>query len=121
MKKQILIIEDESLVAMDLQMSILSWGYECPFIAYNGRESYLWIRKNSTDLIIADLFQNNGKNNIPYLKKIRKHSQAPMIIFSSVMDEKILEKALKLMPRCFLFKPWHNHELKINVDLVLKI
>lgn len=119
-KPKILIIEDESLVAMELQCSIISWGYECPFIAVKGEEAVEWALQNSPDIILAEVFQKNGRDNISSLGKIKNVLDVPVIFFSAYIDEKLVERTLETRPHCFLLKPLDNQELRINVDLALK-
>ncbi len=119
-KPKILIIEDESLVALELQCSIISWGYECPFIAVKGEEAVKWAIQNSPDIILAEIFQKNGQDNISSIAQIKNVRDVPVIFFSAYIDEELMEKALDARPHCFLLKPLDNQELRINVDLALK-
>ncbi len=119
-KPKILIIEDESLVAMELQCSVISWGYECPFIAVKGEEAVEWALQNSPDMILAEVFQKNGRDNISSLAEIKNVLDVPVIYFSAYIDEKLVERTLETRPHCFLLKPLDNQELRINVDLALK-
>ena len=119
-KPKILIIEDESLVAMELQCSVISWGYECPFIAVKGEEAVEWALQNSPDMILAEVFQKNGRDNISSLAEIKNVLDVPVIFFSAYIDEKLVERTLETRPHCFLLKPLDNQELRINVDLALK-
>ncbi|HSO26414.1 MAG TPA: response regulator [Methanobacteriaceae archaeon] len=119
-KPKILIIEDESLVAMELQCSVISWGYECPFIAVKGEEAVEWALQNSPDMILAEVFQKNGRDNISSLAEIKNVLDVPVIFFSAYIDEKLVERTLETRPHCFLLKPFDNQELRINVDLALK-
>jgi DNA-binding NarL/FixJ family response regulator len=119
-KPKILIIEDESLVAMELQCSVISWGYECPFIAFKGKEAVEWALQNSPDMILAEVFQKNGRDNISSLAEIKNVLDVPVIFFSAYIDEKLVERTLETRPHCFLLKPLDNQELRINVDLALK-
>ena len=119
-KPKILIIEDESLVALELQCNVISWGYECPFIAVKGEEAVEWAIQNSPDIILAEIFQKNGQDNISSIAKIKNVRDVPVIFFSAYIDEKLMEKALDARPNCFLLKPLDNQELQINVDLALK-
>lgn len=119
-KPKILIIEDESLVAMELQCNVISWGYECPFIAVKGEEAVEWALQNSPDLILAEVFQKNGQDNISSLAKIKNILDVPVIFFSAYIDDKLVERALESRPHCFLLKPLDNQELRINVELALK-
>lgn len=119
-KPKILIIEDESLVAMELQWSVISWGYECPFIAITGDEAAEWAINNPPDLILAEVFQKDGRDNITSIKLIKEIIDIPVIFFSAYLDDEIINKTLKTDPHCFLLKPLDNRELKINVELALK-
>jgi DNA-binding NarL/FixJ family response regulator len=119
-KPKILIIEDESLVALELQCSVISWGYECPFIAVKGEEAVEWALNNSPDLILAEIFQKDGQDNISSIAQIKNVRDVPVILFSAYIDENLIERTLETRPHCFLLKPLDNQELRINVDLALK-
>ena len=120
MKKNILIVEDESLVAMEIEHYLSSLNYNIVAIALTEEIAVQKALYYDIDLILMDISLQEG-NGIDATMLIRQHKPNIAIIFlSSYMDEETISRALILNPKAYLLKPFKRQELEIAIKIALK-
>ena len=67
---KILIVEDETIVALDTQSTLIKLGYEVTDIVTSYEEALLSFSKNKPDIILMDIFLKNSLSGIDIAKKI---------------------------------------------------
>ena len=120
MEKNILIMEDEGLIALELKTKLKSWGYDNVFISSTGSEALEIAKKHPPHLVVAYIHLKGKINGIETIKKLKSWSKFPIIIISAYMDPKVVDSALEINPNCYLLKPLNNEELRINIQLALR-
>ncbi len=117
---KILIVEDESLVVMDLTVSLRKIGYEVIGSASNYQDTFLSIKEKKPDLILMDICLNGEKDGIETAKQINQYHNIPIIYLTALDDTEVLEKALKTNPHAYLTKPFSLQSLKAAIEIALK-
>ena len=117
---KILIVEDESLVVMDLTVSLRKIGYEVTGSASNYQDTLLSIKEKKPDLILMDICLNGEKDGIETVKQINQYHNIPIIYLTALDDTEVLEKALKTNPYAYLTKPFSLQSLKAAIEIALK-
>lgn len=115
--KQILVVEDEVITAMDIQRRLIKFGYSVPELAYTGEEAINITRKNNPDLILMDINLNGTIDGIEAASKIHSFSDIPIIYLTAFTDEKILERLKITEPYAYLVKPFKERELLVNIEI----
>jgi DNA-binding response OmpR family regulator len=118
--KNILIVEDESIVAMELSSYLETLGLNVVFIAYSGYEALEAIEKFDIDLILMDIHLKGDIDGIECAKKIKKIKDIPLIYLTAYCDDETLERAILTKPSSYLIKPINRNELKVAVKIALK-
>ena len=67
---KILIVEDETIVALDTQSTLIKLGYEVTDIVTTYEEALLSFSKNKPDIILMDIFLKNSLSGIDIAKKV---------------------------------------------------
>ena len=67
---KILIVEDETIVALDTKSTLIKLGYEVTDIVTTYEEALLSFSKNKPDIILMDIFLKNSLSGIDIAKKI---------------------------------------------------
>ncbi len=117
---KILIVEDESLVVMDLTVSLRKIGYEVTGSASNYQDTLFSIKEKKPDLILMDICLNGEKDGIETAKQINQYHNIPIIYLTALDDTEVLEKALKTNPHAYLTKPFSLQSLKAAIEIALK-
>lgn len=117
MKKRILIIEDEPLIALDLQQLLEQEGYEV-FTDYQTVENVLYLLDSwSPDIVLLDIELNEKKTGIDVASFIHQNTSIPFCFISSYADPNTLEKVKHTHPKGFIVKPFKTQDVISTVYL----
>lgn len=115
----ILIVEDEIIVALDIQSAIESMGHKSLGIATNYNEVLEIIDKNTPDIILMDINLQNSISGIEIVEKLNETRKIPVIYLTAYTDENSINKAIKTNPVGYIVKPFNIPELKATILLGL--
>lgn len=115
---RILIVEDESIVARDIQSMLFRLGYGLSPIASRGQEAIEKALERQPDIILMDIRLKENMDGIETAKKIREHFSIPIIYMSALSDKESLKRARKADPFFFISKPIEEDELQTVIDKV---
>ena len=118
-KTKILIVEDESIVALDMKRALESFDYEVTQTAANYHSAINSVLSNRPDLILMDVDLGTGKDGIETAQKIKTFENIPIIFVTAFSDEETINRAIQLDPVSYLIKPFKREELKSNIMLGL--
>lgn len=116
---QILIVEDESIVAEDIRRTLQSLGYNVPYVVSSGEEAIKKVKENSPDLVLMDIMLKGEMDGIEAAGQIRSHFNIPVVYLTAYSDDKILERAKITEPFGYIIKPFKERELQINIEIAL--
>jgi CheY-like chemotaxis protein len=115
---RILIVEDESIVAKDIQGMLFRLGYGLSPIASRGQEAIEKALEHQPDIILMDIMLKDNMDGIETAKKIREHFSIPIIYMSASSDGESLKQVRKAEPFFFISKPIEEDELQTIIDKV---
>lgn len=118
-KTLILVVEDEAIIAKDLQWRLEAMGYEVPYVAATGEEAIESARKNHPDLVLMDIMLLGPVDGIEAADNIRSLDDIPVIYLTAYADEEILERAKITDPFGYLIKPVGDKELHSSIEMTL--
>ena len=105
-KLRIFIVEDESIVAKDIQNSLVKLGYEVIGIANNGKEAIEKIIETAPDLILMDIMIKGDLTGIDVSDRIKEQVSITVIFLTAYADEGTLSKAKITEPYGYILKPF---------------
>lgn len=115
-KFKILVVEDEGIVARDIECMLERLGYRVSGVASRGREAIEKVLETHPDLILMDIKLKEDMDGIETAKKIRELLDIPVIFMSASSDETSLKRARKRKPFCFVPKPIEISKLQVNIE-----
>ncbi|MGV0106016.1 histidine kinase [Nostoc sp. DSM 114160] len=118
-KAKILVVEDEAIVAKDLQYRLKKFGYTVPAIASSGEEAINIAIEISPDLVLMDIKLKGSIDGIEAAEEIYKRLDIPVIYLTAYADENTLERAKITEPFAYLLKPFKERELQTNIEITL--
>ncbi|OYE06209.1 hybrid sensor histidine kinase/response regulator [Nostoc sp. 'Peltigera membranacea cyanobiont' 232] len=116
---KILVVEDEAIVAKDLQYRLIKFGYTVPVIASSGEEAINKAVEISPDLVLMDIKLKGSMDGIEAAQEIYKYLDIPVIYLTAYADDKTLERAKITEPFGYLLKPFKEKELRTNIEITL--
>ncbi|MCL4294916.1 MAG: PAS domain S-box protein [Anaerolineae bacterium] len=118
-KAQILVVEDESVVALDLKKKLTRLGYGVPALAASGVEAIVQSARLRPDLVLMDIRLQSAMDGIEAAEYIRTHLHLPVIYLTAYADETTLQRAKISEPYGYLLKPLAERELQISIEVAL--
>jgi DNA-binding LytR/AlgR family response regulator len=116
---QILVIEDEAVLAMYVSDLLEMQGYEVVGVADNGREALTIYQQNRVDLILCDINLKGDWDGIETIRRILTFKPVPVIYLTAQVDKETVDRAKETFPAAYLTKPIRPDNLQIAVDLAI--
>lgn len=116
-KLNILIVEDEPLIADHIEQYVLDSGFKSAGIADNFNDTKELLQKESPDLILLDINLGDGPDGIDIAHYINQHHKKPFIFISSNTDSKTLERVKLTNPFGFIVKPFKAGDIQTQINL----
>ncbi|WP_281951268.1 response regulator [Nitrosophilus kaiyonis] len=120
MDGKILIVEDESLVAMEIESALKKSNFDTCAVVDSGEEALDIVSKCQPDLILMDIYLDGQINGIEACKKIKDKHNIPVIFLTAYSDKKTMKEALDCMPDGYLIKPFRRAELYASIQMILQ-
>ncbi|MEI7811820.1 MAG: ATP-binding protein [Ignavibacteria bacterium] len=118
--KNILIVEDETVLAFILPKILRDYNYSVSIVSSVKDNVIESITGLHPDLILMDINLNGDYDGIEVAGEIRKISDIPIIYVSSQSDEDTLRRAKLTNPSGFFSKPIAGMEISFNISLALQ-
>ena len=112
---KILIVEDESIVALDLFYRLESKGFVVTGIASSGDEAVRLCRCECPDLVIMDIKLKGNMNGIEAAERIHSFKPVPILYLTAYSDQATLSKARRLPNTGLLTKPFEFEDLHAEI------
>jgi len=116
-KLTILVVEDEFLVAADIEESLLSLGYNVQNTIATGKDAIAEVEKKLPDLILMDIALKGDMTGIEAANIIRQKHDVPVIFLTANADVATIEKAKISLPYGYIIKPFSEKELQTNIEI----
>lgn len=121
MKKiKILVVEDESIVALDINRALKLFGFDIIVNAKNFQEALDYVINRPIDIILLDIHLKNSQDGIEVAKEIKKLRDIPIIFLTAFSDDETIDRALEFDPVGFLVKPFKSEELNSTIKIAIK-
>jgi putative two-component system response regulator len=119
MKKKIMVVEDERIVARDIARQLTDLGYDVVATAYSGEEAVEKIGEVHPDLVLMDIVLTGEMDGIKAAERITKISGTPVIYLTSYADDKTFGQAKLTGPSGYILKPVEKKQLHVSIELAL--
>jgi two-component system, cell cycle sensor histidine kinase and response regulator CckA len=118
-KIQVLIVEDEPIIAADLSDQLHRLGYEVPAIAAHAEEAFLATSAARPDLVLMDINLPGDCDGIEAATRLRSDYDLPVIFLTAHEDIETLQRAQKAEPFGYLTKPARSADLSASIEIAL--
>lgn len=118
-KTNILIVEDESIIAKDIQNSLKKLGYTIAGICSSGEDAVKTAEEKKPDIVLMDIMLKGGISGIEAAEQIRKNFNIPIIYLTAYADENTLSKAKITEPYGYIIKPFKEIDIYTSIEMAL--
>lgn len=116
---RVLIVEDETIVALDLRERLRGLGYEPCGIADSPDKAFALAAETRPQLVLMDIMLKGDGDGVSAAARIRAAMDVPIIFVTAFSDEETLERVKATSPYGYIVKPYHERELRIAIELAV--
>lgn len=117
--ERILIVEDEAIVAKDVEQSLIKLGYQVTGIARYGTEAVGLVAKSQPDLVLMDISLEGDKDGVKTAEVIGSRFGTPVVYVTAHTDQATVARARHTKPVGYLVKPLNYERLRATVEKAL--
>ncbi|MGD8539091.1 MAG: HD domain-containing protein [Candidatus Aminicenantes bacterium] len=118
-KTNILVVEDESIVARDIRNMLLGLGYDVTAVISDAKEAVKSAKKEKPHLVLMDIMLKGDISGVEAADQIYSGLNIPVVYLTAYADETTLQRAKKTEPFGYLLKPFEERELKSTIEIAL--
>ncbi|MCO4805482.1 MAG: response regulator [Flavobacteriales bacterium] len=115
----ILVVEDESIVAKDIQVCLRKLGYEVIGICSSGEDAIEKALEMKPDLIMMDIMLKGELSGIQAAAIIRETHDIPVIFLTAYTDRDTVDKAKETEPYGYIIKPFKEIDIQTAIEIAL--
>lgn len=116
----ILIVEDESLVALEISRFVKDLGYDVSKIVASSKKALEVMKEQPIDAVLMDVNIKGDEDGITCAAKIKALKNIPIIYISAFSDDETLDRAIETNPTSYLVKPFNRKELQVALKIATK-
>jgi two-component system, LytTR family, response regulator LytT len=118
-KLKILVVEDESIVAKDIQNGLLKLGYLVPAVVATAEKALEEIDQSRPDLVLMDIMLKGDMTGIEAANIINQRYEIPVVFLSAYADDNTLASAKVAEPYGYIIKPFKEKELQTTIEMAI--
>lgn len=116
---KILIVEDESIVGLDIQKRLKRMGYEALEVLSTGQKAIEYVQRELPDLILMDIQIQGNIDGVETANQIRKRFDVPIVYLTAFSDETTMQRAKATEAFAYVLKPFKDRELYSSIEFAL--
>ena len=118
-KERILIVEDEGIVAADLEGRLNHLGYTVAGRAASGEQALQLAASTKPDLVLMDIILQGDMDGVEAGNQIVQQQSLPVVYLTAHADELTVRRAQDTGPFGYVLKPFDERELGIAIEIAL--
>lgn len=118
-KMRVLLVEDEAILAMNLEQMLREMGYAVLPLVASGEDAIDLAKRHQPDVVIMDIHLAGKMNGFTAATQIQSFLDAPIVYLTGHSDDATLNEATLTGPYAFLVKPVSRNELTACLEVVL--
>jgi PAS domain S-box-containing protein len=115
----VLIVEDEGIVARNIQQTLTAFGYKPLNIASSADEAIVQASEVCPDVVLMDIRIKGSLDGLATAKLLQQRFDVPIVYMTAHADVATIERAYKTQPQTYVLKPIKAAELKAAIELAL--
>jgi DNA-binding LytR/AlgR family response regulator len=118
-KVSILIVEDESLIALDLSAGLQRDGYHIAGIADHEAGALAIFQQEEVDLVLMDIHLHGEADGVDTARELLSIRPVPIVYLTALTDDRTIDRVKATHPAAFLTKPYNMAGVRIAIELAL--
>ncbi len=117
--KRIMIVEDEGIVALDIQSKLEAKGYVVPAVLATGEDAIERAGELLPDLVLMDIQLAGELDGTQAAEQIHELYDIPIVYLTAFSDDRTLNRAKNAEPFGYMLKPFEEKKLHTTIEIAL--
>ncbi|MBK8225629.1 MAG: response regulator [Flavobacteriales bacterium] len=118
-RARLLVVEDEPLIAADMQAMLEEMGHDVVGVTHNGTTAIALAQQEQPDLALLDIRLHGDPDGIEVAKELTHRLRIPFLFITSHADPATLERVKATKPEGFVIKPFEAADLRAQITIAL--
>jgi len=115
--KSIIIVEDEGIVAADLEDRLNRWGHKVVAKVASGQTALAEVARLKPDLVLMDIIIEGTMDGVQAAEQIMSLHEIPVVFLTAHADNPTMKRAQLTGPFGYVLKPFDERELHVAVEI----
>ena len=116
-QRRILVVEDETIIALDISQQLAKLGYEVVGHAVSGEQAVALARDLKPDLVLMDIQLAGDMDGVAAANSISDLLSLPVVFLTAFAEEQTFERAKLTDPFGYVLKPFSERELRVTLAM----
>lgn len=116
---RVLIVEDEGIIARDIQKLLIKLGYQVAGPAGTASEALEAAESNPVDVVLMDIKIRGAIDGIETANEMRRRYRVPVVFLTAHADSTTLGRATQTQPYGYVVKPFTESSIKVAIEVAL--
>ncbi len=117
--KRLLVVEDEGIVAKDIQTTLQALGYQVIAVVSSGEAAISTTVANNPDLVLMDIVLKGVMDGVEAAEIIYGEHNVPVVYLTAYADDLTFKRAKTTTPFGYILKPFEERELQTAIEIAL--
>lgn len=119
-KARVLVVEDEPIVAKNLERRLAELGYEVAGSAASGEDALELAERTQPDVVLMDIHLAGALDGTEAARRVWQRLQIPVVYVTAYADADTLEEAKATEPYGYVVKPFRPEQVHAAIQLALE-
>ncbi|TWA58822.1 PAS domain S-box-containing protein [Azospirillum brasilense] len=116
---RILIVEDDRIVARDIQHQVSRMGHVVVALSTSGEEAVRLAVHHQPDLVLMDIRLDGEMDGIEAARRIREAQRIPVVFLTAYANDEVVQRASRTEPFGYLLKPLEEPQMRTVIQMAL--
>jgi len=116
---KILIAEDEAVIAIELEKTLVAMGHEVVGTAGSGHEAIEMTRRLEPDLILMDIVMPGDVDGIAAAEIIKEEMDISVIFLTAYAGDQLIQRAKHVEPFGYIVKPFQEDQVRAAIEIAI--
>lgn len=117
--RKLVIVEDEAILALDLERFLRSAGYDVRGVAADGESAVSLVEHEKPDLVLMDIHLQGPQDGVATAQELKDRFGVPVVYLTAHGDPRTIDRARSTEPMGYLLKPFKKPDLENVVNIAL--
>ena len=117
---KIMIVDDEVVIATQLEETLTSMGYHVVGTAASGEQAIEMAKELYPDLVLMDIVMPGGLDGIDAARILKDECRIPILFVTAYTGYDLIDRAKDLKPTAYIINPFQESQIRASIEIALR-